>query len=276
MRKKTALSCLAIFFLGTVGRAPAQITLEEVAARPTWEQFIKTAKIIGQEQMGGSAAVTNPWRLKLEKEGVSHDALWKNVEGRPKGFVDSWKYEIAAYEMDKLLGLNMIPPTVEIRFQENRGSCQLWEDTEMSLLQKNEKKIPTPGGLKTVNWNKATYLQRAFDNLIANEDRHANNILITKDWRMLLIDHSRSFRSSGKFTKDLIYTEKHREGPKLMSLLPRAFVEKIKGLTFEQIKGVVGEYLTDAEINAVLTRKELVLKEIDRLIKLNGENNVLY
>jgi len=74
----------------------------------------------------------------------------------------------------------------------------------------------------------------------------------------------------------LIYTERHREGPKLMSLLPRAFVENIKSLTFEKIKGAVGEYLTNDEINAVLIRQGLVLKEIERLIKLNGEAEVLY
>ena len=276
MRKKIALFFLAFLLLGTVGRALAQIPLEDVADRAKWEEFLKTGKLIGQEQIVDRGAVTNPWVLTLENDGVTRRALWKNVEGRPKGFIDSWKYEIAAYEMDKLVGLNMVPPTAEIRFQGDRGSCQLWEESEMSLLQKNENKVPVPPGLKTVNWNKATYLQRAFDNLIANEDRHAKNILITKDWRMILIDHSRSFRSSKKFTANLIFTEKHKEGPKLMSMLPRAFVEKIKGLTFEMIKGAVGEYLTDDEINAILVRKELILKEMDRLVKLNGENNVLY
>jgi len=93
---------------------------------------------------------------------------------------------------------------------------------------------------------------------------------------MILIDHSRSFRTSKKFTESLIYTEKHKEGPKLMSELPRALVEKIKALNFQMIKDAVGEYLTDDEINAVLARKELVLKEIDKLIAKNGEANVLY
>jgi len=277
MGKKTALFLLSLLLLGGVGRlAQAQIPPEDVADRAKWEEFLRTAKVIGEEQRTGSGSVTNPWVLTMDKDGVTRRALWKNVLGRPKGFIDSWKYEIAAYEMDKLLGLNMVPPTVEIRFREERGSCQLWEDSMMNLLEKTERKVATPLGLKTVKWNKCIYLQRAFDNLIANEDRHQQNVLITKDWGMILIDHSRSFRSSGKFTKDLIYTEKHREGPKLMSLLPRAFVENVKTLTFEVIKGAVGEYLTDEEINAVLIRKDLVLKEIDRLIKLNGEAEVLY
>jgi len=119
-------------------------------------------------------------------------------------------------------------------------------------------------------------LQRGFDNLIANEDRHAGNVLLTKDWRIILIDHSRSFRSAKKFTKELIYTERHKEGPKIMRELPRAFVEKIKALNYELIKDIVGDYLTESEIKAVLIRKELILKEIDKLIKKNGEDKVLY
>ncbi len=61
-----------------------------------------------------------------------------------------------------------------------------------------------------------------------------------------------------------------------MKELPRVFVEKLKGLTFESIRGAVGEYLTDEQINACLKRRDLIPKEIDRLIKKNGEENVLY
>jgi hypothetical protein len=61
-----------------------------------------------------------------------------------------------------------------------------------------------------------------------------------------------------------------------MNELPRAFVEKIKVLTFEGIKSVVREYLTDEEINAVLVRRDLILAEIERLVQKNGEDKVLY
>ncbi|MCR4395919.1 MAG: hypothetical protein NUW07_04185 [Candidatus Saccharicenans sp.] len=253
----------------------SQFTSEEVAERPKWEAFLLEARVVKEEQLSGSEAVTSPWKLALEKDGVTRNALWKNPEGRMKGFVEGWKYEIAAYLLSNHLELNMVPPTVERRFHNNRGSCQLWIEHEMTLKKKTEKNIKTPP-LKLMQWNRAVYLQRAFDNLIANEDRHLNNVLITKDWRMILIDHSRSFRTGKKFTQNLIYSEKHPEGPKLMSELPRAFVEKIKALNFELIKSVTGEYLTDDEINAILARKELILKAIDKLIQEKGEDKVLY
>jgi hypothetical protein len=176
--------------------------------------------------------------------------------------------------MDKLLGLNMVPPTVE-RDYNGVGSLQLWVDSWMTLKKKMADKVKIPP-IKVFYWNRALYFQRFFDNLIANEDRHQNNYLITKDWRLYLIDHSRSFRTSSKFQKELLYTEKRSEGPMEMRELPRTLVDKIKALNFEAIKQAVADYLTDEEINTMLARRDLMLKEIEKLCKKYGEANVLY
>jgi hypothetical protein len=155
MNKKPIIFCLALLALGWGVQALAQLTPEEVAQAAQWEEFLKTAEVIGQEQLTGPEAVTNPWKLTLKKGDVTRNGLWKNVSGRPKGYIDSWKYEVAAYEMDKLLELGMVPPTVERRFREDRGSCQLWEESEMSLKTKTEKNIKTPA-IKIFNWNRST------------------------------------------------------------------------------------------------------------------------
>jgi hypothetical protein len=275
MNKKLVFSFA--FAWAALGAVPAlaQFTPDELAERPKWEAFLLTAEIAGSEQIRGDLAVTSPWRLTLKGDDVVRDALWKNPEGMMGGFLEGWRYEIAAYLLDKYVGLGMVPPTVERRFHGDRGSLQIWIPDCMSLRLKTERKIKTPL-IKVFNWNRATYLQRAWDNLIANEDRHLNQILVTPDYRMILIDHSRSFRTGKKFVKELIYTEKHREGPKLMSELPRAFVDKLKPLTLDAIKTIVGDYLKDAEIEAVLVRRDLILAEIDRLVRKNGEANVLY
>ncbi|OGD12945.1 MAG: hypothetical protein A2V76_01755 [Candidatus Aminicenantes bacterium RBG_16_63_14] len=257
------------------GISAIQFLPDELARREQWEEFIKTAEVIGSRQLTGPEAVTSPWVLTLKKGDVTHRGLWKNPRGRMGGFWEGWTYEIAAYLLDKHLGLGMVPPTVERLFRDERGSCQYWVDDCMSLKEREEKRIKMPP-VKVFAWNRATYLQRFFDNLIANEDRHTNQILITPDWRMILIDHSRSFRTSGRFTKSLLYSAKHPEGPKLMSELPRVLVDKVKSLDFPSIKAVVGENLSDNEIRAVLIRRDLILTEIDRLVRANGENKVFY
>jgi hypothetical protein len=252
----------------------SQFTEEEIAERPKWEEFLETAEIVNSTQLTGREAVTKPWRLSLKNDDIANDAIWKDVEGRLKGFIEGWKYEIAAYRFDKYLGLNMVPPTVEKRFREKRGSCQFWVKSWKSLRQIKEEKIKVPP-IKLFYYNRAINVQRVFDNLIANEDRHLNNYLFTDDWRMILIDHSRSFRTGKKWTTQLIYSEKHRE-KLVMKECPRAIFEKIKVLNYDIIKGFVGEYLSDDEINAVLERKDLILKEIETLVQQKGEENVLY
>lgn len=275
MNKRLMTVLFFTIFLGFHFLSVAQFTPEEIAEDGKWEEFLKTAEITGKRQLGGGEAVNAPWRLTLEKNGIKRNALWKNPEGLQKGYLEGWKWEIAAYRLDRYLELNMVPSTVEREFHGKRGCCQLWVTAEMDLRRKAREKIKTPSD-KVYYWNNAIYLHRAFDNLIANEDRHSGNILITKDWRMILIDHSRSFRTSKKFSTELIYTEKHIEGPKIMRKLPRAFVEKLKALNFKLMKNIVGKYLTDKEIEAVLMRRDLILKEIDKLIKKHGEAEVLY
>ena len=275
MKRKFIPFFTLLLVLGFGFHSIAQFTPEEVAEREKWEEFLKTAKIVGQKQQKSREAVTEPWELTLEKDGVTRKALWKNAEGRMRGFLENWKCEIAAYRLDKYLGLNMVPPTVEKEFRGKRGSCQLWVDYWIKARHKNEQNIKVPS-YKVFYYNRATYLRWAWDNLIANEDRHAGNNFITVDWRIILPDHSRSFRTSKKFTKNLIYTEKHKEGPRIMRELPRTFVEKLKSLNFELIRDIVGEYLTDEEINAILLRRDLILEFVDERIKKLGEDKVLY
>jgi hypothetical protein len=260
-----------VLVLGLAAQASAQFLPEEVAQFPAWEEFLKTAAVAGEKQLSGAGAVTNPWVLTLELGGLTHRALWKNVSGRPAGYLEGWRYEIAAYRVDRLLGLNMVPPTVERRFRGDLGACQYWVDDTISLRDKEKERMAVPPG-RVLDWDRAIYLQRFFDNLIANEDRNMGDVLITKDWRVILVDHSRTFRT----WKKLVFSPDGPGGPKLMSSLPRAIVEKAKALTFESVKAAAGETLTAEEIKTLLVRRDLILKEIDTLIKVNGEAKTLY
>jgi len=275
--KKAVIVLLAVTCLGAGVRVFGQLTAADRGEYEKWEDFLKTAKIVGQEQIKGTQAVTEPWILTLEKDGVQRQALWKNVLGeKVGGYKETWKGEIAAFLLSRHLGLHMVPATVEREFRGDRGSCQIWIDSWNTLETILSKKIKTPGP-KVNGFFRALFLQRAFDNLISNEDRHQRNYLIMDDWRMILIDHSRSFRTTKKFTTKLIYDEKFKEGPNfIMAELPRAFVDAMKALTPEAIRQVVGEYLTDEEIKATMARRDLIIAWLDKRIAELGEAKVLY
>jgi len=275
--KKAVCVALAVAALGMGSRLRAQFAAAEVADFDKWEDFLKTAKVVDQEHLTGPLSVTNPWVLTLEKDGVKQKAVWKDIYGaRIKGFKETWKGEIAAYRLSRALGLNMVPPTVEREFQGDRGSCQMYVPYWNNLETIMRKKL-TPQGIKALYFDREIRLQRAFDNLIYNVDRHQRNYLITEDWRMILIDHSRTFATDKKARTDLIYDEKYKEGPQFVMVpLPRAFFEALKGLTAESVRTTVGDYLDDDEIAATMARRDLMVAWIDTRIAKDGEAKVLY
>jgi len=278
MKRMVVLVSLAFWLTLGPQIALAQFKPEQIAQRDAQEEFLLTADILRSEPIG--EGVTKPFKLYLGKAGIESKAVWKNPSGVQFGYLEGWQYEIAAYRLDKLLGLNMIPPAVEREFQGKKGALISWAENKHSLLKVVEQGIRIPDEA-VERTEKAKWLTRAWDSLIANEDRTQQNVLYTEDWRTILIDHSRSFRSDGQFAKQLMFgmngIKVSQQGtPWFFRRLPRAFVEKIKALTFENVKAAVGTTLKDKEIRAVIARKDLLLEEVTLMVKARGEAAVLY
>jgi hypothetical protein len=278
MKRIAVVVSLGVLLFSGTSRVFAQFTPDQIAQREAQEQFLLTADIVRSEPIG--EGVTKPFKLYLKKGDVEGKAAWKNPSGVQQGFLEGWQYEIAAYRLDKLIGLNMIPPAVERAFQGKPGALVLWVENRGSLLKLIENGVRIPDAAQDPT-EKMKWLTRAWDSLIANEDRTQQNFLYTDDWRVIIFDHSRAFRSGGEFAKRLMFGRNgikltQQGAPFLFRRLPRWFVEKIKTLTFETIKAAVGTTLTDKEIKAILARRVLLLKEIDEMIKTQGEAAVLY
>ena len=71
---------------------------------------------------------------------------------------------------------------------------------------------------------------KAFDNLILNTDRNAQNMLIDEDWHIVLIDHSRAFVSR----KNLL-PEKHQ----LPSTFDRGMLAKMQAMDFDNMSALM-------------------------------------
>lgn len=278
MRRRIMVASWAVLALLAAAPARPQFKPDETARRAADELFLRTAEVIRYEEVG--EGVTRPLKLYLKLGDREYAAVWKNPEGVQLGFLEGWRYEIAAYELDKLVGLNMIPPAVEREFQGKKGALVLWADNKYSLLKVIELKVRVPEESIEAT-DRTKWLARAWDSLIANEDRTQQNVLYTEDWRTILIDHSRSFRSEGEFVKRLMFgrngIKKSAAGlPFLFRRLPRSFVENVRALTAEKIAAAVGPYLTEKEIAAVLARRDLLLKEVADMVRERGEAEVLY
>ncbi|HUT07547.1 MAG TPA: hypothetical protein VMY15_01760 [Candidatus Latescibacteria bacterium] len=278
MKRMLVPASLAVLLSFGVPSARAQFTPEQIAQRGAQEEFLLTANILRSEPIG--EGVTKPFKIYLRKSDVEAMAAWKNPSGVQFGYLEGWQYEIAAYRLDKLIGLNMIPPAVERDFRGKTGALVYWVESKYRLDKIVEQGIRIPDSAVD-HTEKMKWLARAWDCLIANEDRNQQNVLYTEDWRMILFDHSRAFRSDGEFAKRLMFGRNgikvSQQGtPFLFRRLPRWFLEKIRTLTFENIKAAVGTTLKDKEINAILARRDLLLKEIALMVREQGEAAVLY
>ena len=99
------------------------------------EKFLAQAKIIRQQSI--SVGVTLPRKLSLDLDGKMQSAAFKTIDEGPVPtkqldggvelqFQDSWRTEVAAYELDKLISLGMVPATIERTVDGKRGSLQFW------------------------------------------------------------------------------------------------------------------------------------------------------
>ena len=271
MKPEILIGIVSVLTLTAVIPVFTQFKPEEIAQRAMWEEFLLTADIVKSEPL--DEGVTAPFRLYLKKGDLEKTAVWKNPDGIYNGVYDHWKHEIAAYRLDKLLELNMVPVYVERKFAKPNqkkavpGSLSLWADNRTNLLKMMKAGEDFPASALESS-EQMKFTTRLWDCLIANADRTQQNILITDDWRTILIDHSRAFQSDDPFAQRLMFGVngffKLADGrPMHFKNAPRDLVEKIRRLDMAVIKKAVSPYLTAKEIRAIVARIPLILKEID-------------
>ena len=235
------------------------------------EQFLLKARMTALRAI--PQGVTAPRRATLELNGVTHFAAFKTIDERKTGytelarggeinFQDSWRTEIPAYEVDKIIGLGMVPATVERVLNGEQGSLQFWVESMMPEAERIRKKISAPDAEV---WNRSMYKVRLFDQLIYNTDRHLNNILITKDFEIRLIDHSRSFRPFNVLKE-----------PKDLTRFSRSLLTGIQRLEEKDLTARVGKLLLPGQIQGLLKRRDAILALAKRMVEQKGEAAVLY
>jgi hypothetical protein len=271
---------LIIWGLVSVGALAAQFLPEEIAKRDGQEEFMLAAEIVKSERIG--QGVTKPWKLYLKKGAVEGLGAWKDIDKKTStGGRDSWRYEIAAYRLDKLIGLGLVPPAVEKAFRGKPGALSYWTETKYSLLDVMDQGLGFPASAQK-HLEDMGFVYRLWCSLIANDDPTQENIRYTADWRMILIDHSRAFRSDRTYTERLVFgvdgIKKYQSTgkPYLILRVPRALFERIKALDFAAIKLAVGPYLADKEIQSIVARIKLLEAEMAKMIGQYGEASVLY
>jgi hypothetical protein len=182
--------------------------------------------------------------------------------GRYSGFFESYKSEIAAYKMDRLLELDMVPPTVERRHNGKSVSLQLFVQDVIMLKEMKEKKLQAANPLK---WNFQLRRAYAFNNLVGNIDENEGNLMFDALWNFIKVDCSRCF------TDKLVQPF---EVGKLLNQIDRPFFERIKTLDKETVRSQIGDYLEGGALNALFARRDEMVKDFEKLAEKKGADQV--
>jgi len=233
----------------TVGPRPAGLDDDAL------EQWLEQAEVVGIEEL--DAGITNPQRVTLRKDGVELRAVFKQLStdfgirerSRALNESDRFEYDIAAYKLDRLLGLDMVPVTVSRTIDGRRGILQFWVDDSISLRTMLEQKLQPAGWCDVApQYN----LMNVFDILIHNTDRTQENALLTREWMLVLIDHSRAFPTYLKRPRLLYLGEMQ---------VPPALAERLMTLNREMLQQALGAWLHRRQIDALLKRRDELLGE---------------
>jgi hypothetical protein len=271
------LACLIFLFIPTAGAQRLSVAAPELT-RAEIEEFLLKATIGSERRMLGQVA----WRVRLDDGKRKHDAGVETEDGTTPT-LRNYRFNVAAYEMDKALDLNLVPPSVVRPINGRLASVSWWvDDVAMVERDRRNKKIEPPD---SKSWDEQMQAVRLFDELISNPYRNLNpenslstssdngpapdyawgELLITRQWRIWLIDHTGSFR-----------TRRQLQHPETLRKCDRTLLSKLRGLNQDALKPRLGKYLAPEQLDALESRRELLVKHFSSLIAAKGESAVLY
>lgn len=236
---------------------------QETNKQQELENYLRTAKIVTVDKYvaGGRTA---PWVCRLDDGETQKRALFKYVNrSRPTPLPDSYKYDLAAYELDRILEFDRVPPVVEREISGRKGSLQIYLENCMAENERRRRNIAPPDPKVFENIMQEL---KVFENLLNDECLNTDDIFIDKsDWRVWHVDFSEAFSPSSELIPscDIIRCSKK-------------LYQNLQKLDENVLKMKLKSYLNDEEINSLLIRRNLILEKIKKLIEEKGEEAVLF
>jgi len=266
----TAASVATLIVLGSMSAAQGaslavttSATSQELEAR---EDFLLHGRIHDIQDL--KVGVTGSARALVTWQGRSHSAHIQSVDtylsqsSRATNLRDYYAYNVAAYRLDRLLNLNMVPVSVRRGVGREQAAVTWWVDNvEMMEVDRRKLDLHPPD---THYWNEQIHQMHIFQELIWNSDLNQGNILITDDWRIWIIDFTRAFRGYRKLQHP---DRLRRIGRQLYDALARLDEETLR----KEMKGL----LLKSQVRAILSRRDRILEVFDARIAELGEEKVI-
>ncbi len=226
-------------------------------------RFLKKARVGAMRDLGRGS--TRPLLLELELGDFRLRAVFKSVEKtvpedephRRTESCDRYQHEVAAYRLDRAIGLGMVPVTVVRTVNGTSGSAQ--EFIEDAVDQESVEAYD----LDPIDRETLEHQMRAarlFDVLIGNRDRRPSDILYAPGDGIRLIDHSRAFCLSTRV----------REFGDLPGPVDPHLMRSIAALDRARLVRELGDLLSVSQIAALLERRDVLLRRFPATSATSG------
>lgn len=243
-------------------RSGVRIPAPRPQTRREIESFLRTAEIVHRGP--GPGGRTDAWKLTLESGGVELQALFKYIDRRrPAPLADSYRYELAAFALDKYLDTGFVPPIVERTVEEMPGGVQLFIADALSEAERKAQNIPP---VDPEAHEKALADLLVFQHLAYDDCRNERDTLVVRDTgRVYRVDFSEAFAP----VEGLLAHCSIRRCSRLL-------YQKLRGWNDKTASDYLGRFLSPDETSALNARRRLVVRAIQMQIKMAGEKNVLF
>ena len=259
-----AVSCLGLVLHARQATNP-------LLSAEAMEEFLLNADLsdfrdVGEGVTGTQRAVASDGRfthdVHIQSVDIRRSALAVPGAGVERNFRDSFSYNIAAYRLAVLLGMDNVPMSVARSVRSERTAVTWWvDDVAMTERERTAQGTYGPNPAYTVQ---QFYTMYAFDELIQNRDRNQGNMLWTSDWKLWLIDHTRAFRPQVEIGQ-----------PARLTRISRSLLENLRRLSPEALEAATGDHLTGTQRSRVLQRRDLLVRHFDERIARLREGAVL-
>jgi hypothetical protein len=242
--------CLSLLLLGlgcssTGGASQDQDELLEL------EQFLLNAQII-EIQEDKELGTTDPWIVILRDGRSERRAMFKHMNRcRPNFMADCYKYELAAYELSKLMDLRIVPPVVPRTVKGTQGSLQIMVEGCISLQNYSE--------FENVNSDRVLCQMldiMVFENLVylktGGDDINEDILYHPENGRICHVDFAKAFDT----VHDLLGIERE------VMQCSQALYTALSELDDEKILTTLADYLNEDELSALLTRKRMLVDSL--------------
>ena len=243
---------------------------EQVLSREGMRQFLLSADVVASEQIG--LGITQPWRLTLTDGMMTHDAAFQSIEvmvdpthqGREPDLLDSYRHNIAAYQLAELIELShMVPVTVARTWNGTPGALSWWVDDIMFDEQTRLAERRWPDDLEV--WGTQIDQMSLFASLVHDTDRHGANVLYASDWKLFMIDFTRAFSLKDELLR-----------PYKLLRVDRRVLDRLARLTTSEVRNTTRPHVTENQVEALMQRREKLVGHFRVLIDGKGEEAVFH